>query len=118
IHGVQKQVRDRSLGVASHVQISAVGNRLTDWQSIAKLAAQHPRVLATAPFVQAQAMLSAGQAVRGALVRGIVPGEEEKVADFGQYMRLGTLDALKPGDFGVILGPDLARPLMVLPADK
>ena len=118
MNGFQKEVRERILGVASHVQISAVGNRLTDWQSIAKLAAQHPRVLATAPFVQAQAMLSAGQAVRGALVRGIVPGEEEKVADFGQYMRLGTLDALKPGEFGVILGADLARALMVLPGDK
>ena len=118
MNGFQKEVRERILGVASHVQISAVGNRLTDWQSIAKLAAQHPRVLATAPFVQAQAMLSAGQAVRGALVRGILPGEEEKVADFGQYMRLGTLDALKPGGFGVILGADLARALMVLPGDK
>src|SRR5205809_7228564 len=118
MNGFQKEVRERILGVASHVQISAVGNRLTDWESIAKLAAQHPRVLATAPFVQAQAMLSAGQAVRGALVRGILPGEEEKVADFGQYMRLGTLDALKPGEFGVILGADLARALMVLPGDK
>src|SRR2546421_2774013 len=118
MNGFQKEVRERILGVASHVQISAVGNRLTDWQSIAKLAAQHPRVLATAPFVQAQAMLSAGQAVRGALVRGILPGEEEKVADFGQYMRLDTLDALKPGEFGVILGADLARALMVLPGDK
>jgi lipoprotein-releasing system permease protein len=118
MNGFQKEVRERILGVASHVQISAVGNRLTDWQSIAKLAAQHPRVLATAPFVQAQAMLSAGQAVRGALVRGILPGEEEKVADFGRYMKLGTLDALKPGEFGVILGADLARALMVLPGDK
>src|SRR3989440_1453200 len=118
MNGFQKEVRERILGVASHVQISAVGNRLADWQSIAKLAARHPHVLATAPFVQAQAMLSAGQAVRGALVRGILPGEEEKVADFGQYMRLDTLDALKPGEFGVILGADLARALMVLPGDK
>src|SRR5205807_7837905 len=118
MNGFQKEVRERILGVASHVQISAVGNRLTDWQSIAKLAAQHPRVLATAPFVQAQAMLSAGQAVRGALVRGILPGEEEKVADFGQYMRLGTLSDLRPGEFGVILGADLARGLGVLPGDK
>jgi len=118
MNGFQKEVRERILGVASHVQISAVGNRLTDWQSIAKLAAQHPRVLATAPFVQAQAMLSAGQAVRGAVVRGIVPDQEEHVADLGQHMKLGSLDALKPGEFGVILGADLARALMVLPGDK
>jgi lipoprotein-releasing system permease protein len=118
MNGFQKEVRERILGVASHVQISAVGNRLADWQSIAKIAVQNPRVLATAPFVQAQAMLAAGQAVRGALVRGILPDQEEKVADLGQHMKLGALDDLKPGEFGVILGADLARGLQVLPGDK
>ena len=118
MNGFQKEVRERILGVASHVQISGAGNRLADWQSIAKLAAQHPRVLGTAPFVQAQAMLAAGQAVRGAVVRGILPDQEEKVADLGSHMKLGSLDALKPGEFGVILGVDLARALMVLPGEK
>src|SRR5688572_33328865 len=50
MNGFQKEVRTRILGVASHVQITSVGNRLGDWQSIAKLASQHQRVLATAPF--------------------------------------------------------------------
>jgi len=118
MNGFQKEVRERILGVASHVQISAAGNRLADWQSIATIAAQNPRVLATAPFVQAQAMLAAGQAVRGAIVRGILPDQEEKVADLGQHMKLGSLDDLKPGEFGVILGADLARALTVLPGDK
>ena len=118
MNGFQKEVRTRILGVASHVEISSIANRLPDWRSIAALAAQHPRVLATAPFVQAQAMLSAGQAVRGALVRGILPEEEEKVADLGQHMRSGSLADLRPGEFGVILGADLARGLGVLPGDK
>ena len=118
MNGFQKEVRTRILGVASHVEISSIDNRLPDWRSIATLAAQHPRVLATAPFVQAQAMLSAGQAVRGALVRGILPEEEEKVADIGQHMRSGSLSDLRPGEFGVILGADLARGLGVLPGDK
>jgi lipoprotein-releasing system permease protein len=118
MNGFQKEVRTRILGVASHVQISSIDNRMPDWRSIAALAAQHPRVLAAAPFVQAQAMLSAGQAVRGALVRGILPEEEEKVADIGQHMRSGSLSDLRPGEFGVILGADLARGLGVLPGDK
>jgi lipoprotein-releasing system permease protein len=116
MNGFQKEVRERILGVASHVQILA--NRLTNWRSIAESAARHPRVVATAPFVQAQAMLSAGQAVRGAVVRGILPGEEERVADLGQHMKAGSLEALKPGGFGVVLGGDLARALGVLPGDK
>jgi len=118
MNGFQKEVRTRILGVASHVQIGSIDNRLPDWRSIAALAAQHPRVLATAPFVQAQAMLAAGQAVRGALVRGILPEEEDKVADLGQHMRSGSLADLRPGEFGVILGADLARGLGVLPGDK
>jgi lipoprotein-releasing system permease protein len=118
MNGFQKEVRTRILGVASHVQITSFGNRLGDWRAVAAIALKHPRVLAAAPFVQAQAMLSAGQAVRGALVRGILPEEEEKVADLGQHMRLGSLEALKPGEFGVVLGADLARALAVLPGDK
>ncbi|HYL89837.1 MAG TPA: lipoprotein-releasing ABC transporter permease subunit [Burkholderiales bacterium] len=118
MNGFQKEVRERILGVASHVQITSEGNRLANWPAIAKVASQQPHVLAAAPFVQAQAMLSAGQAVRGALIRGILPAEEDQVADFSSHMRIGRLDALKPGEYGVILGVDLARALMVLPNDK
>ena len=118
MNGFQKEVRTRILGVASHVQIFSTSNRLADWQEVARLAAQHPRVRATAPFIQAQAMLAAGQAVRGAVVRGILPDQEERVADLGKLMRVGSLDALRPGEFGVVLGIDLARALGVLPGDK
>jgi len=118
MNGFQKEVRTRILGVVSHLQILADDNRLDDWQGVAKAVAQHPRVLATAPFVQAQAMLSNGQSVRGAVVRGILPQQEEKVADLARHMRAGSLDALHPGEFGVILGADLARALGVLRGDK
>jgi lipoprotein-releasing system permease protein len=118
MNGFQKEVRTRILGVVSHLQIIADDNRLEDWQSLARLAAQHPRVVATAPFVQAQAMLSNGQSMRGAVVRGILPEEEEKVADLARHMRAGSLGALRAGEFGVVLGADLARALGVLRGDK
>jgi lipoprotein-releasing system permease protein len=118
MNGFQKEVRTRILGVVSHVQISGPNNRLPDWRAVAAEAAKHPRVIATAPFVQGQAMLSAGRAVRGALVRGIDPAQEEKVADFARHMRNGSLEALKPGEFGMILGGELARARGVLPGDK
>jgi len=118
MNGFQKEVRTRILGVAAHVQIMAYDNRLENWPEVAQIAVHHPHVLAAAPFVQAQAMLAAGQAVRGAVVRGIVPGEEDKVADLGSHMKIGSLAALKPGEFGVVLGADLARALGVLPGDK
>jgi lipoprotein-releasing system permease protein len=118
MNGFQKEVRTRILGVVSHVQISGPGNLLPDWQPVAQAAAQNPHVIAAAPFVQGQALLSAGRAVRGALVRGIDPGMEERVADFGRHMRAGSLAELKPGEFGIVLGGDLARSLGVIPGDK
>ena len=118
MNGFQKEVRTRILGVASHVQILSAGGRLEDWRGVERVAAQQPRVLAAAPFVQAQAMLTNGQAVRGAIVRGILPQEEARVADLGSHMRAGSMDSLKPGAFGLVLGADLARALGVLPGDK
>ena len=118
MNGFQKEVRTRILGVVSHVQIVGGAGALRDWRSVAEAASQAPHVLAAAPFVQGQAMLSAGQGVRGALIRGIDPAEEERVADFARHMRSGSLDSLKPGTFNVILGADLARALGVLPGDK
>ena len=118
MNGFQKEVRTRMLGVASHVQITGLSNRLADWAGVRRIAGEHPRVVASAPFVQAQAMLAAGQAVRGTLVRGVLPEDEERVADFARYMKLGTLGALRPGEFGIVLGVDLARALALLPGDK
>jgi len=118
MNGFQKELRTRILGVASHVQISGAGNQLADWQAVAKVAAAEPRVVASAPFVNAQGMLSNGQAVRGSVVRGIVPEREDKVAEIGQHMRAGKLSALKGGEFGIVLGSELARALGALSGDK
>ena len=118
MNGFQQELRARILGVVSHVQIFGADHRLRDWQETAAAAARNPHVIASAPFVSAQGMLTFGQAVRGAVVRGIIPREEEKVAQFGKHMRAGSLDALQPGRFGIVLGVDLARALGVLPGDK
>jgi lipoprotein-releasing system permease protein len=118
MNGFQKELRTRILGVASHVQLSGVGNRLVDWEGVAKKAMEDKRVKAAAPFVNAQAMLAAGQAVRGSVVRGILPEAEDNVAEIGRHMRAGKLAALQPGEFGIVLGAELARALNVLTGDK
>jgi len=118
MNGFQKELRARILGVASHVQVSGPDNRLADWQAVAKAAAQEPHVLASAPFVNAQGLLSAGQAVRGSVVRGILPALEDKVAEIGGHMRAGRLDTLKAGEFNIVLGSELARALGARLGDK
>src|SRR5258706_4649389 len=84
MNGFQTELRARILGVASHVQISGVNNRLENWQAVVGTAMKNPRVRAAAPFVNAQGMLSAGQAVRGAVVRGVLPAQEDSVAEIGR----------------------------------
>jgi lipoprotein-releasing system permease protein len=118
MNGFQKELRTRILGVASHVQVSGRGGELAAWQQVAEQAGKHRQVLAAAPYVAAQGMLSFDQTVRGALVRGVLPEAEEQVADFNRHMRGGSMQLLKPGEFGIILGAELARTLQVFTGDK
>ncbi len=118
MNGFQREIRTRILGVASHVQLSGGSGTLGDWKGVAAAAARHDQVLATAPYVTAQGLLTNGSAVRGAYVRGVLPEHEEKVADIGRHMRSGRLENLKSGEYGVVLGVELARALGAAQGDK
>jgi len=118
MNGFQKELRARILGVASHVQITGPDNQLADWQRVEQGALTARGVVAAAPYVNAQGLLANESSVRGAIVRGIVAGLEDQVADIGRHMVAGSLDRLVPGEFGIVLGSDLARALRVLPDDK
>jgi lipoprotein-releasing system permease protein len=118
MNGFQKEVRARILGVVSHVQITGADNQLADWREVARESATQPDVIAAAPFVNAQGMLMLGTTVRGVVVRGIVPELEQNVADIGLHMLVGQLDSLVPGDFGIVLGSELARALGAMVGDK
>jgi len=118
MNGFQKELRARILGVASHVQITGLDNQLGDWSAIAERSKANREVVAAAPYVNAQAMLANEGNVRGAIVRGIVPALEDQVADIGRHMVSGSLERLQPGEFGIVLGSELARALRVLPGDR
>src|SRR5262245_27541354 len=118
MNGFQKEIRARILGVASHIQIAGQDNTLADWQQVAARARENPRVLAAAPYVTGQALLEFGGTVRGALVRGVDPKLEAEVADVGDHMVAGRLDSLQPGEYGVVLGAELARALRVFPGER
>jgi lipoprotein-releasing system permease protein len=118
MNGFQNELRTRILGVASHVQISGPADMLSGWEAVAQLAASDPRVLAAAPYVNVQAMLTFDGAVRGSVIRGILPEREDRVAEIGRHMKAGALSALKAGEFGIVLGSELARALAAVEGDK
>ena len=118
MNGFQKELRARILGVASHVQITGIGSGLGDWEAVARQAAQNEEVVAAAPYIMAQGLISNRQTVQGSIVRGILPADEDKVADIGMHMKSGSLGELKPGKFGIVLGSELAQSIGARTGDK
>ena len=118
MNGFEKELRERILGMASHATISALDGRLTDWREAMTRAREHREVIGAAPFVRSEVMLSQGGVVSGALLRGVLPERESEVSEVGAKMVAGSLDALRPGAFGIVLGTELARHLGVVPGDR
>lgn len=118
MNGFQKEVRDRMLSVLPHVEIFTWGPAaLQDWEQLAEIAGRNPAVQAGAPYVAAQAMLARDRALRGVQVNGIDPKAERAVSQVGDQMIAGSLDALQPGSYGIVIGQALAQSLGVNQGD-
>ena len=118
MNGFEKELRERILGMASHAMLLGYDGKLENWQVLAKIAADRDDVLGVAPYIKAEGMLTSGQQVSGTLIRGISPSLEPAVSEVGNMMLFGSIEDLIPGEFGIILGKDLARSLGVLRGDK
>lgn len=119
MNGFQKEVRDRMLSVISHVEIlSYTGEALPDWQATAAQAKANPAVVAAAPFVATQALIARGEDMRGAVVRGIAPALEAELTPLAAQLKDGALARLKPGEWGMVIGLEMARQLGVREGDK
>ncbi|WP_399696697.1 lipoprotein-releasing ABC transporter permease subunit [Xenophilus sp.] len=119
MNGFQKEVRDRMLGVVSHIEIfSRDGQALADLDAIMAAARQHPEVIGAAPYIASQALVARGEDMKGVLVRGIEPKLEPEVTDFAGTAQKGALERLVPGEFGIVLGGELARSLFVREGDQ
>jgi lipoprotein-releasing system permease protein len=118
MNGFEKEIRARILGAAAHIQILGGDEGIPEWEQLAATVRTHPEVTAAAPFVMGQALLSTGSTVRGVYVRGVDPALEETVADFGQHMRAGRLEDLKPGGFGIVIGIGISRAMQLGVGDR
>jgi len=118
MNGFQKEVRDRMLSVLSHVEIFDGAGSLPDWPALVSEVSKHPEVRGAAPFVDGQAMVTRNDAVRGVMVRGILPSEEPKVSAVASQVVRGSLSALKPGEFNIVIGSEMARGFGLRVGDK
>ena len=118
MNGFQKEVRDRMLSVLSHVEVVHITGSIPDWKALSETILTEKHTVACAPYVAGQGLLNRRGNLRGIALRGIDPTYEPQVSDVAKTLGESTLSALKAGDFGVILGRDLARLLRVTVGDK
>lgn len=120
MNGFEQELRERILGMASHITITRMdGEALQNWSEMGKSIGQaDPRVVGMAPYVSKEVMLSFGSEVQGSLLRGVSPELDPAVSDVWQKMVYGELGDLRPGEFGIVLGVGLARKLGVVQGDK
>ena len=118
MNGFQKEVRDRMLSVLPHIEVYDASGSMQDWRTVAREALRDKEVKGAAPYVAAQAMLTHADALQGAIIRGVLPQEEPKVSDVAAQVHEGSFNDLKPGEFNIVLGIELAQALGVGVGDK
>ncbi len=118
MNGFEKELRERILGVVAHATVRATGGVLDDWPGLAERLAVRPGVTGLAPFITAEGMISHESRVSGVMLRGVLPAREGEVSELPERMAFGRIDDLAPGEFGIILGRELARSLGAMPGDR
>lgn len=118
MNGFDRELKQRVLGMVPHATITSAHGGLEGWEQMLEDIPKTEGIVAAAPFVDAQGMLTNGDQVRGAMIYGIDPDYEKKVSIISDHMSMGSLDDLKPGEFGIVLGDILATYLGVMPGDK
>ncbi len=118
MNGFGNELRDRTLSMTSHATISGYDGYLKNWQDVLDKVIKNKQVVAAAPYIRKEVMLSNGRRVSGSLIRGIDPEKESKVSQVESKMISGSLFDLKAGEYGLVLGRELANSLGVYEGDR
>jgi len=120
MNGFERELRERILSMTSHATVTTFGAGLQDWPALRERALANPAVEAAAPYVEGEALLigerSDGVSAAVAL-RGIDPVLEKQVSAIGERLRSGSLEALEPGGYRMLLGAEVAARLGVAAGD-
>ncbi|MFT6371554.1 MAG: lipoprotein-releasing system permease protein [Gammaproteobacteria bacterium] len=118
MNGFEKELKGRILGMVSHVTVSSLDESLRDWRALSDVIRTNDAVIGSAPYVEAEAMLSNLSSVSGAIIRGIDPEFEPEVSEIHEHMTFGKLSDLVAGEYGIVLGTGLANSLNVVPGER
>src|SRR5579863_2183782 len=97
-NGFRQDLQDRLLGSTSHINLLRIqSDGIKDWRPLMDRLAKQPHIVATAPAIYEQVLISRGPRARGAVLKGMIPSEERKVSDLLSTVKIGSADALGEG---------------------
>jgi lipoprotein-releasing system permease protein len=112
-NGFRQDLQDRLLGSTSHINLLRVeADGIRNWQPLLSQLEKQPHVVAGAPAIYEQVLISRGARAQGAVLKGIIPSEEHKVSDLLHSVKLGSAAALSApdGDTTAHTPPDADQP--------
>ncbi|MFZ1917185.1 MAG: ABC transporter permease [Terriglobales bacterium] len=94
-NGFRKDLQARLLGSTSHISLLRVeSDGIKDWRPLLDKLANEPHVVAAAPAIYEQVLISRGPRARGAVLKGMLPRYERRVSDLLQTVTMGSAAAL------------------------
>lgn len=118
MNGFDREIKKRVFGMVPPITVSSNSGALSDWQQLQTLLKKYPKIKNSAPYVTGEVLLNFSGSTQPAVISGILPDEEKKVSQVAGKMVEGQLTDLKPGEFGIVLGENLAAALNARPGDK
>ena len=99
-NGFRQDLQQRLLGSTAHVTLMKVENSgIEGWQQKLEQLSHQPHVVAAAPAIYEQVLVSRGARAKGILIKGVLPEAEERVSGLLKNVTLGSADALRaPAD--------------------
>src|SRR5258705_5006557 len=95
-NGFRQDLQHRLLGSTSHVSLLRVqSDGIKDWPALLERLQHQPHVVAAAPAIYEQVLISRGPRARGAVLKGMIPSYERKVSDLLNTVRIGSAEALE-----------------------
>jgi lipoprotein-releasing system permease protein len=95
-NGFRQDLQQRLLGSTSHISLQRVADDgIRDWPALMDRLSKEPHVVAAAPAIFEQVLISRGPRARGAVLKGMIPKYERQVGDLLNSVREGSAAALE-----------------------
>jgi len=95
-NGFRQDLQARLLGSTAHISLLRVeSDGIRDWRPLLEKLSKQPHVVAAAPAIYEQVLISRGPRARGAVLKGMLPQYERKVSDLLNSVTMGSAAALE-----------------------